>query len=59
MTNTERNEKILKAIRVVTKEATQSKESARAALIAEGVYRQDGSLTEAYGGKPKKAASGR
>lgn len=50
----ERNAKIIEAIRATTKEATRTPETARAFLIAEGIYTEDGELAPEYGGPPRK-----
>ncbi len=46
----DRKNKILAAISDETKRATVSKETARAALIAEGIYDAEGKLTPEFGG---------
>jgi hypothetical protein len=50
MTNEDRNRLILQRIEAGTAAAVKSKKSARAALISEGIYTRDGTLTKEYGG---------
>jgi hypothetical protein len=51
MTQTQRNEKILKAIKEETARATASKKVARATLIKEGIYTNKGKLRVEFGGE--------
>lgn len=57
MTIEQRNAAILKALAEQTKRNTVSPETARAALIAEGIYTKDGQLRPKFGGPRKKAAA--
>jgi hypothetical protein len=50
-----KKERILKAMEDYTKKATVSPETARATLVREGIYLEDGSLSPRYGGEPKAA----
>lgn len=50
MTDDERRAEILKMIQRHTQAATQSRETARATLIREGIYNSDGTLAPKYGG---------
>ncbi len=50
MTQEERNARILQAIKTCTEENTKTPELARAALIREGIYFEDGRLRPEYGG---------
>lgn len=59
MTDEERRAAIKKLIKDYTAKITVSKEAAREALIAEGIYTENGDLAPEYGGpvkKPKSAA---
>jgi hypothetical protein len=55
MTNAERNARILKAIREYTEENMATPELARATLIREGFYTEDGKLRPEYGGEIETA----
>jgi hypothetical protein len=55
MTQTERMSAIKQLIRDYTKEHTRSPEAARAALIREGIYTEDGELKPEFGGPPGNA----
>lgn len=48
---TNRNEDIKQALEEYTKKNTVSPEAARRALVAEGIFNEDGTLHENYGGK--------
>lgn len=50
MTQTDRNNKIMKAIDAKTKSALVSEQSARQTLIDEGIYTKDGDLQIEFGG---------
>jgi hypothetical protein len=52
MTQTERISAIKQLIRDYTKQHTRSPEAARAALIREGIYTEDGELRPEFGGPP-------
>ncbi|MFG1190621.1 hypothetical protein [Xanthobacter flavus] len=55
MANSERNEKILKAIQAKTKRVTVSKKAARDSLVEEGIYTKKGKLRSEFGGsEPRK-----
>jgi len=53
MTIKQRNAAILKALAEQTKAMTASPETARKALIKEGIYTADGELRVKFGGKRK------
>lgn len=55
MTIEQRNAAILKALAEQTKRNTVSRDTARAALISEGIYTKDGQLRPKFGGPRKKA----
>lgn len=55
MTREKRNALILELIKDQTARAMESKETARAFLIKEGIYDADGRLRPEYGGRPRKA----
>jgi len=55
MTREKRNARILEAIAERTARAMESKETARAFLIKEGIYDAEGRLRPEYGGRPRKA----
>ncbi len=57
MKSEERHRKIREAIAEYTKEATASPAIARATLISEGIYTEDGELAEEFGGPPRKKAA--
>lgn len=57
MTLEKRNAAILKALAEQTKRNTVSRETARAALIAEGIYTKEGQLRPKFGGPRKKASA--
>ena len=58
MSDSERFAAIKKYIRAYTAEHSSTRESARRALIAEGIYTKDGALRPEFGGpKPTRAAS--
>jgi hypothetical protein len=54
MNSEEKLQKLLKGIEEYTKRATVSPEVARATLIREGIYTEDGELAEEFGGPPRK-----
>lgn len=54
----ERNLRAFKALETYTDKITKTKESAKRALVQEGIYTREGKLTVEYGGrKPKKATA--
>ncbi|WP_029005941.1 hypothetical protein [Azorhizobium doebereinerae] len=57
MTDEQRRTAIKKLIKDYTDKITVSKEAARAALIAEGIYTESGDLRPEYGGPGKKSKS--
>jgi len=54
MTQAQRNSAIKQLIKDYTRENTKSPESARAALIREGIYTKDGKLMPEFGGPALK-----
>lgn len=56
MTQTQRNQKILKAIESQTARGLESKKLARETLIQEGIYTTRGKLRTEFGGAGKKKA---
>lgn len=50
-----RRRALFAAIEEETKLMTSSKEEARRVLISEGIYDEDGELTEEFGGNKKEA----
>ncbi|GGB51469.1 hypothetical protein [Blastomonas aquatica] len=57
MTHSQRNQKILNAIEEETSRALESKKTARAALIGEGIYTTKGKLRVEFGGTGSKKAN--
>ncbi|MEE4451665.1 hypothetical protein [Novosphingobium resinovorum] len=55
MTLKQRNADIAKILKDQTKANTASRASARASLIAEGIYTKSGKIRAEFGGEPKKA----
>ncbi len=54
MTQEQRNSAIKKLIRDYTAKNTKSPQAARAALIKEGIYTQEGKLMPEFGGPARK-----
>lgn len=54
MTLKQRNAEIVKILDAQTKLNTVSRTSARAALIAGGIYTKSGKIRAEFGGEPKK-----
>jgi hypothetical protein len=54
MTQSQRNEAILRMLEERTRIAMASKATAREALISEGIYTRKGKLRVEFGGKSKK-----
>ena len=55
MTDQEKRKKIIALIQAHTRETIETREKARAWLIREGIYTEEGELEEGYGGEPKEA----
>lgn len=58
MTDEKRHAAMLAFIDRYTVDNTVDKATARAALIKEGIYTEEGELQPEYGGPPKKAKAG-
>jgi hypothetical protein len=55
MTHAQRNEAILNLLETYTANSTKTKKTARAALVAEGIYLENGKLAPEFGGPKRKA----